>query len=236
MPPKHTFDLHHLPSRGQTIFYLLILIASPIINLGVNSLIYTDFRLIALKGKHTFGLYHWLFGVSGFLLGALVILLGINLAHAWLARHRQARKTLLLFGLVSSLYLGINLLTISYGIFAFKVQSFFLLVVSICVYISLNITFLFWYWYVDYPSQIRRLRHPECRPEICFPDNADPTPGWLPNVWDYLYFAILTSNTLGPPENHSASGRRVKAVVLIHSVVMLIVLVIFISRAINTLT
>jgi hypothetical protein len=236
MALKQSFDLHHLPPRGQTFFYLLILIASPIINLGVNSLIYTDFRLISLKGKHAFGTYHWLFGISSFLLGALVILLGINLAHALLARHRQARQSLLLFGLVSSLYLGINLLTVSYGIFEFKVQSLFLLVVSMCVYISLNITFLFWYWYVDYPSQIRHLRHPECRPEICFPDNADHTPGWLPNVWDYLYFAILTSNTLGPPENHSASGRRVKFVVLMQSLVMLIVLVVFISRAINTLT
>jgi hypothetical protein len=53
---------------------------------------------------------------------------------------------------------------------------------------------------------------------------------------DYLYFTVLTSNTLGPPENHSPAGQKAKLLVLLHSVVMLIVLVIFVSRAINTLT
>lgn len=163
-------------------------------------------------------------------------MLGINLAHALLARQRKTRKSLFLFGLASSLYSSLNLLTISYGIFVFKVQSLFLLIVSICSYLSLNIIFLFWYWYVDYPSQIRRLQHPESTPELCFPGNTEHAHAWLPSFWDYLYFAILTSNTLGPPENHSPAGRKARLVVALHSLVMLIVLVIFVSRAINTLS
>ncbi|MEB3325830.1 MAG: hypothetical protein VKM17_10930 [Cyanobacteriota bacterium] len=237
MSGQPTLSLHHLPTREQNLFYILVLIASPIINLLVSSLVYTDFRMISLKGHHEFGLFNWFFACSSFLLGGVLILLGLNLAHTLLARHqRHARKSLLAFGLVSSLYLLINLLTISYGILEFKVQSLFLLLVSICVYISLNIIFLFWYWYVDYPSQIRRLHHPESIPEICFPMSAHSQQSWVPNVLDYLYFTVLTSNTLGPPENHSPAGQKAKLVVFLHSVVMLIVLVIFVSRAINTLT
>lgn len=237
MSHQPTLHLHHLPTKGQNLFYILILIASPIINLLVNSLVYTDLRMISLRGAHSFGLFNWFLGLSGFLLGCVLILLGVNLAHTLLASHqRHTRKSLLAFGLVSSLYLLSNLLTISYGILEFKVQSLFLLLVSVCVYVSLNIIFLFWYWYVDYPSQIRRLHHPESPAEISFPRTANRDQGWAPNVLDYLYFTILTSNTLGPPENHSPSGQKAKVVVLFHSIIMLVVLVIFVSRAINTLT
>lgn len=234
---RQTFHLHHLPSREQNLFYILILIASPIINLFVNSLVYTDFRIISLKGTHSLSLFNWFFGFSSLLFGCVLILLGINLSHALLARHqRHTRKSLFVFGLFSSLYLLINLLTISYGIFEFKVQSLFLLLVSMCVYISLTIIFLFWYWYVDYPSQVRRLHHPESTPEICFPSSSHNGASWVPNFFDYLYFTVLTGNTLGPPENHSPAGRKAKTVVSLHSLVMLIVLVIFVSRAINTLS
>jgi hypothetical protein len=45
----------------------------------------------------------------------------------------------------------------------------------------------------------------------------------------------MTSNTLGPPENHSPSGSRVKVLQLLHSSLMLVLLGILISRAVNTL-
>jgi hypothetical protein len=240
MTPKtdrQTTPLHHLPSREQNLFYILILIASPVINLLVSSLVYTDFRMISLKGAHSFGVFNWFLGFSSFLFGCVLVLLGINLAHTLLASHqRHARKSLFAFGLFSSLYLLINLLTISYGVLEFKVQSLFLLIVSICVYASLNIIFVFWYWYLDYPSQVRRLRHPDSTPEICFPSSSHNGEDWIPNFLDYLYFTLLTSNTLGPPENHSPAGQKAKTIVLLHSLVMLIVLVIFVSRAINTLS
>jgi hypothetical protein len=58
----------------------------------------------------------------------------------------------------------------------------------------------------------------------------------LPYIFNYFYFAVLTSNTLGPPEDHSPAGQRARVVVLLHSSLMLIVLLIFVSRAINTLS
>jgi hypothetical protein len=78
--------------------------------------------MISLRGAHEFGLYNWIFGASSFLLGSVLFFLGINLAHTLLVRHKgHIRKCLFAFGLISTLYLIINLLTVSYGIFAFKV-------------------------------------------------------------------------------------------------------------------
>jgi hypothetical protein len=52
---------------------------------------------------------------------------------------------------------------------------------------------------------------------------------------DYLYFTVMTSNTMGPPENHSVVGNKAKILQLLQSSAMLILLVIVVSRAINTL-
>jgi hypothetical protein len=45
----------------------------------------------------------------------------------------------------------------------------------------------------------------------------------------------MTSNTLGAPENHSPVGSRLKSIQLLHSSLMLVLLVIVISRAVNTM-
>ena len=59
---------------------------------------------------------------------------------------------------------------------------------------------------------------------------------WLPGCLDYLYFTVITSNTLGPPENHSPVGSTVKLVQILHSSLMLVLLLIVISRAVNTIS
>mgnify|MGYP003337334260 CR=1 len=223
-----------LPGKQQTTFYLLFLIASPLVNLLVNSLVYEDFHREALRGIHRFSLLHWFLESSGFLLGLLLVLLGLNLIQTYHQHHRASRRSLLIFGLYSTLYFLLNLLTVTYGIFAFKVQSLFLLLITSCTYVSMNIIFLFWYWYVDYPSQVRHLSHSHLPTELVFP-TENSSPNQLPSFIDYLYFTILSSNTLGPPENHSASGEKAKLLLLTHSTIMLILLVVFISRAINTL-
>jgi len=46
---------------------------------------------------------------------------------------------------------------------------------------------------------------------------------------------VMTSNTLGPPENHTVLSNKAKILQLLQSSAMLILLVIVVSRAINTL-
>ena len=234
---RTTYALHHLPTRGQNIFYTLFLIISPLLNVAINFFAFQDFKIASDLGSLQFSCLESLSAVSGIIFACVLVLLGVNLAFAFQGRHRRIRHALWLFGIFSSAYLLINLFSVSYGIFAFKVQSIALLLVSAAIYISLNIVFLFWYWYFDYPDQVKHLHHPEHCCQISFPPGPqNHHGGWVPNFLDYLYLTIMVSNTLGPPENHSLAGYEVKVVQLIHSTAMLVLLVIFVSRAINTLS
>lgn len=236
-PASHRVGLHHLPTRGQNIFYLLFLILSPILGLMVNIVLSEDFRRNAHNAGPGLASLNWLLEISGFLFGSVLVLLGLNITLLVLRHQRRIRHSLLLFGLFSTLYLAINLVAVTYGIFAYKIQSAFLLAISFATYLSLNMVFLFWYWYVDYPGQVRRLHHPESPLQMSFPaQELAALQGWIPGFLDYLYLTIMMSNTLGPPEGHAIFGSKAKMLQIAHSVIMLVLFVIFVSRAINTLS
>ena len=226
--------VRHQPAKGQNIFYALFLVLSPLLSLGVNIYAFSDFRNVSHDGGHRYGLLSYFSGLSGAVLSFILILLGVNIFFALLRRHYRVRSLLLLFGIFSSFYLALDLCVVAYGIFAFNVQSVALLLVSVSIYMSLNIVFLFWYWYLDYPDQVIHRHRPEHPVQISFP--ARPSidrGGWVPGMLDYVYLTVMISNTLGPPENHSAVGDRVKMLQLIHSTTMLMLLVVVVSRAIN---
>jgi len=225
--------LHHLPRPAQNTPYLAALAAAPLINLAISINSFAHFRSIA---KQQLPINHSIFGFSEFILGGILSLLTINLLRTFILGHHQIRKTLLAFGILSTLDLLLNIITITAGIYSFKIGSFYLLLIAAGLYCSLNLIFLFWYWFVDYPGQVRHLHHPDHLCELIFPREAvSANPHWLPGFLDYLYFTVMTSNTLGAPENHSPVGSRLKSIQLLHSSLMLVLLVIVISRAVNTM-
>jgi hypothetical protein len=225
---------HHLPRPAQNAAYLAVLAAAPLINLAISINCFDRFRTIS---KQQLPINQWIFSLSEFVLAGILALFAINLLRTLLLGHRQIRKTLLVFGILSTLDLLLNIATITAGIHSFKIGSYYLLLVAFGLYCSLNLIFLFWYWFIDYPGQVRHLGQPEHLCEIIFPREAVRADArWLPELLDYLYFTVITSNTLGAPENHSPVGARVKLIQLLHSSLMLVLLVIVISRAVNTLS
>jgi len=97
--------------------------------------------------------------------------------------------------------------TITAGIYSFKLGSFYLLVIALGLYCSLNLIFLFWYWFIDYPGQVRHLHQPQHLCQIIFPREAvSANAGWLPGCLDYLYFTVMTSNTLGAASDRDLAG------------------------------
>jgi hypothetical protein len=236
MTNQRQIHLRHLPNKKEHIFYILVLIISSFLNATVASIIYKDVRHLESTYRPLFPLIHDILALSGYLFDAVLVLTGINIIQSLINHSRKNRKTLLIMAIFSALYLALNLLTISYGIYEFKIQSYWLLIISACVYLSVNTTFVFWYWYLDYPTQIRSFHHPECRREINFPEMGEGGKRELPSFLDYLYFTVITSNTLGTPENHSPNSQKAKALLMLHSLTMMILLVIFASRAINTLS
>ena len=234
-PMNRSHSLHHLPGRGQNVFYIFFLLLSPAFNIGINLYVYEKIRQISERGSRSFSALNWVSEISGVVLGVLIALMGLNLVFA-LSRHRHARRALMLFGVFSSLYLLLNFYTVWYGIFVFNVQSSVLLLVSLAMYLSLNIVFLLWYWYLDFPSQVKRLHCAGHPVQIVFPGGSSlDQASRLPSFVDYLYFTVMTSNTLASPESHFPSGIFAKIVQVVHSVCMLVMLVVFVSRAVNTL-
>lgn len=229
------FALHHLPGRRDNLIYICLIALAPLINLWISSSIFRYSSRAISSYMENFG-EHWIFGLSEFILEGVGILIFANLVINFFHRRRPLRRTLAILGVLGTLDLFLNIVTLIYGIYHFKIASYVLLVISAGIYVSLNLIFLFWYWYLDYPTHVRKLHHPELICEILFPGDSGAEAGhWIPSPIDYLYFTVMTSNTLGPPENHSPNGVRVKFLQLVHSSLMLILLVIFVSRAVNTL-
>ena len=98
-------------------------------------------------------------------------------------------------------------MTITAGIYSFKLGSFYLLVIALGLYCSLNLIFLFWYWFIDYPGQVLHLHQPQHLCQIIFPREAvSANASWLPGCLDYLYFTVMTSNTLGAAGDRDLTG------------------------------
>jgi hypothetical protein len=232
-------QLHHLPNRRTNIVYILALTLSPIINILVRWItfqIYWSNPANSLRSQHIIPPDHWFFTILSSALEAVLVVMAVVMIKSLFHQVRFFRKLLLSFGILATIDLALNLIVVNIGIYSFKAGSFLLLGLSTGIYISLNLVFFFWYWYDDYPTQVRRLIHPDVPCSIWFPREAfEANVRWLPSALDYLYFTVMTSNTLGPPENHTVIGSKAKILQLMQSSAMLVLLVIIVSRAINTL-
>jgi hypothetical protein len=130
--------LHHLPRPAQNLPYLIELAVAPLINLAISINSFHHFQ--TLSGQQL-PINHWIFGVSKFVLSGILILLTINLLRILWLGHHQIRRTLLAFGILSTLDLLLNLATITAGIYSFKLGSFYLLLIALGLYCSLNLIF-----------------------------------------------------------------------------------------------
>ncbi|MFZ0408953.1 MAG: hypothetical protein WAM11_12705 [Cyanobium sp.] len=254
MTPSATLDLirprrySHLPRPGQNLVYILALSLSPLLNLFVQGQLAAQYaassnapipwliKPMALVHSLTMGFPGWLSGAHGLILGVALMELLILILRTCVHRVPHVRQMLCVFGIACSLDLLINIIFLNAAVYHLKLASYQLLLEAIVLYISLNLVFFFWYWYVDYPWQLRASVQSGFQPQIRFPEQTDcPTAGWLPRPVDYLFFTALSSNTLGPPEGHAVIGSQVKWLQMAHTATALIVFLILVARAINTL-
>lgn len=223
----------HLPQPSENLVYILAIALSPPLNYFLRHQVLGDLQ--AKVPASLKSLAQHLDAIYVVLGAAFFVLLAFLLVRTRLQRSRDIRLDLRLFGFVASADLALNLVSVNFAVYKVKLGSFPLLGEAFCLYLSLNMVFLFWYWYVDFPTQLRHLHNPERAPDITFPQENDVRPAeWLPHPLDYLFFTVLTSNTLGPPEGHSIVGRSTKLLQIVHTGVMLLVFLILIARAINT--
>jgi len=224
----------HLPHHSENLLYILALALSPIGNYLLHMLMLGQYQT-TLGGKQV-----WLHGAIDisyalFIGGAIPALL-ILLLRTKIHRSADVRWLLGGFGIICILDLLLNLVIINLAILDNKSQSYLLLIQAFVLYLSTNLIFFFWYWFIDYPEQLRHLSDPTDLPDILFPEQSgDLVARWKPHPIDYLFFTILCSNTLGPPEGHLIFGRRTKLLQIGHTITTLLVFLVLVARAINTL-
>ena len=245
-----------VPSARTAAPYLLALVGSSLIDgllrhrLFVDlshaprmavGLAHVDLAALALSYRISLGLF-W----AWFL---LVILPGM------LRGRCPARRGLRLFGLLATLQFLVNLVLINVAIVVAKVNSYELLLEAIGLYVVIGLIFVFWYWYLDYPlrgqAQAMAMRAPGANPDgaklppvppgVLFPEEAFEglsfgTTCWTPGFIDYLFFAMVASNTFGAPEGHGVLGPRLKVAHMLHSLCMTGIFIVIVARAINTLS
>jgi hypothetical protein len=188
------------------------------------------------------------FGLMAFYAVSLLLFLAVLLGR-YLPRLQAGRscprRLLALLGVLATAELLANLLSLNLGIVRLGIDSYALLFEALLLYLSLNLSFFFWYWYFDYPlrqlvSSAAAAAAPQLPLGILFPEEAIEderfhTANWVPRPIDYLYFTALSSNCFAAPEGHLLIGDKLKSLHLLHSFSMILVLIVILARAINTL-
>ena len=159
------------------------------------------------------------------------------------------RRDVWFIGLLATIQLASNLVAINLAIYLIDIASYELLGESFALYFSINLVFLFWYWFFDYPLRHQRLMLDGIDGKdgiwiplgILFPEEALERsvsgPGaWAPALVDYVFFTLISSNTFGCPEGHGIIGSRLKWTQIVHTICMTLVFIVIVARAINTLT
>lgn len=222
MEPQH--------SRQGGAGVVLVLLLSPLINLAINRALDQVWdqqhnpRVTVAPG-------HWLFALATLLVAVIVAVLVMWLMQRQIRPGRSARRLLELLGAITTLQALLNGALVLIAISALQLGSVQLLLIGSGLYAVLNAIALFWYWCLDHPGfGSGQDRDSARRGAVVFPEGDRGG-----TLLDYIYFTVLSSNTLGPPENHQLHGAAAKLLQLLQSSVMLGLLVIVVARAINTL-
>ena len=228
--------------------FLIALVAAVLLNLGLRLRIFEH----VLRAHQS---APWLMGVIA--RGLLVVFAALLVAFWWMLLVRllpefrrglaPSRRQLASLVWLASGMAANNLLSENIAIYRLNLSSYTLLIDALMLYLSINLTFLFWYWFVDNPprrlgalweqSGSAALTTPY---GIVFPEeklerDVMRSDRWQPEFMDYAYFTILSSNCFGPPEGHLLVGRPIKVLHSVHSLAMITVFIVILARAINTL-
>jgi uncharacterized membrane protein len=95
--------------------------------------------------------------------------------------------------------------------------------------------FSLWYWELDRGGPIARAEDP-AQPDFQFPQMVTPdlTPGWEPNLIDYLYVSFTNATAFSPTDAMPLS-RRAKSLMALQSLASLVTVGLVVARAVNIL-
>jgi uncharacterized membrane protein len=106
------------------------------------------------------------------------------------------------------------------------------------IWVSNVVTFAVWYWEIDGGGPAERRMDAHTSEDFVFPQLAQQegreVTGWAPSFLDYLFLAFNTSTAFSPTDTPVLS-RRAKLLTMVQSVLSLVVILVLVGWAINTL-
>jgi hypothetical protein len=235
--------------------YLFALVLSALIDFLLRSRLLFDLYFhkgFALSfAAHSFPAQYLRFSAGIYFLALIVFLIFflVKILPRVLRGGNLERRDARLLGLLATIQLASNLVAINLAIYLIDIDSYELLGESFALYFSINLVFLFWYWFFDYPLRHQRLMLDGIDGKegigiplgILFPEEAlerslSGSGVWAPALVDYVFFTLISSNTFGCPEGHGIIGSRLKWTQSVHTICMILIFIVIVARAINTLS
>ncbi len=162
----------------------------------------------------------------------------LKILPAIIGRTNLNRRLLRTIGLLATVQFLDNLLLIFIDTMNTSIKSYHLLMEGILLYFMIGFTFVFWYWFFDYPSRsIGLATDVQAKVNrISFPEElATGVNNWQPGLLDYFFLAMVAGINLGIAEGHSLMGSRLKVAHLFHTLCMSAIFIIIVARAIDTM-
>ena len=198
---------------------------------GVLALLSIAASYLALSDYVTIVPRYWLPGLMAMSVAVLLI------AQAR-GRDRLARAiTFVILGIVTaSLVLRVFFLIATLS--GRSASALSVLVDAVLIWVSNVVTFAVWYWEIDGGGPAERTMDAHASEDFLFPqiDQQDGKRaiGWAPSFLDYLFLAFTTSTAYSPTDTPVLS-RRAKILTVVQSLLSLVVLLVLVGWAVNTL-
>jgi uncharacterized membrane protein len=110
-----------------------------------------------------------------------------------------------------------------------------LLFSALTLWLANSVVFGIWYWMIDRGGPQARATQPGPA-ELFFPQiQIDSEAGWEPRFFDYIYVGFTNSTAFSPTDTLPLS-RRIKAFMLVQSLVSLLTIAMVAARAVNILS
>ncbi len=106
------------------------------------------------------------------------------------------------------------------------------------IWLANMVTFSLLYWEIDAGGPPQRMMGRYRSDDLLFPQRSlsdTDYPDWMPEYVDYLFLAFNTSAAFSPTDTLILS-RRLKALMMLQSLISIVVLAVLVARAINTLS
>ena len=166
-----------------------------------------------------------------------VLVVPLLIAQTW-GRYRLARTmSFVLLGVVTAALL-IRVFFLITTLSGRGASGLSVLVDAVLIWVGNVVTFAVWYWEIDGGGPAERTMDAHASEDFVFPQIAQQdgkrAMGWAPSFLDYLFLAFTTSTAYSPTDTPVLS-RRAKILTVVQSLLSLVVLLVLVGWAVNTL-